>query len=173
MRFQIARQALLLMAVGCSTPRPAAQSRTDSLPLARGGLGCLELHGPDNRLVDNRYLGASPIVRLDSTRVPDTRDSAQGWYFRSLVRLDRDGRWLDASNPPQGSWPTWRLLSDSLFITFSNGRSGAFVVLALQGPMADTLRGHIGISSDVEGSSSAGAAWAIRAPACKVQDGAS
>ena len=103
-------------------------------------LGCYALYTEAGKLLDSSFHNASPLVRLDSNstgKVPTA--------LRSLARLDTAGTpldSLDAHSPFGRDWWT-DSLSDSVRLSFSDGFSGALVILAAPPGRADTLWGRI------------------------------
>jgi hypothetical protein len=124
----------------------AAQAPFDTVPPARLSLrteliGCYALSAGQHSLSQSEYYNASGLVRLDTSVAPQW---APPESFRMLVPLDSS---LEPTNPSRGHLgPTWWAdsLTDSVRLSFSNGFSGAFLVLlAPAGVRADTLRGRI------------------------------
>ena len=102
-------------------------------------LGCYALYTPAGKLLDSSFYNASPLVRLDSV---STGKGPMG--FRSLVRLDSAGTPIDPDprSPFGRDW--WAdSLSDSVRLSFSDGFSGAVVILAAPPGQRDTLWGRI------------------------------
>jgi hypothetical protein len=124
----------------------AAQAPFDTVPPARLSLraelvGCYALSAGHRPLTHPEYYNASGLVRLETSLA---RQSAPPESFRMLVPLDSS---LDPTNPgrrhPGPSW--WAdSLTDSVRLSFSNGFSGAFLVLLAPAEVrVDTLRGRI------------------------------
>jgi len=124
----------------------SACGRGESLPQPRDALraeliGCYALYTPAGKLLDSTFYNSSPLVRLDSTSLGISgRDTVPG-VFRRLVRLDPAGHPLDQHDPGFRSW--WAdSLSDSVRLSFSDGFSGAQVIIDAGG-RSDTLLGRI------------------------------
>jgi hypothetical protein len=139
----------LLLSWMVATPS-LAQGPLDSQPLSRISLrreliGCYALHVGRLWLPRAKYYNAAPFIRLDST--------LHAWQppigtIRKAVPLDSS---FDDIEVSKRLAPFWRAdsMSDSVRISFSNGFSGAFLVLAApQQPRADTLSGLIANSWD-------------------------
>jgi len=105
-------------------------------------LGCYALYSSSGKLLDSSFYNSSPLIELDSSVVGITaRDSRPG-IIRSMIRRDANGRVLTRSREWGRSW--WAdSLSDSIRISFSNGFSGAFVILNVPRGMPDTVWGRI------------------------------
>ena len=86
-------------------------------------VGCYELRGAKGDRVDSGYYGASPRVQLLSDSV---------FIWRVAARLDKTGRRIDPINSRSPFGPHWMVdsLSDSIWISFHNGFSGAAFILA-------------------------------------------
>ncbi len=107
-------------------------------------VGCYALYTPGGKLLDSTFYNASPLVRLDSSPLGITaRDTVPG-IFRRMVRLDRSGHPVDRMDSTSFSFRSWYAdsLSDSIRASFSDGFSGAEVILAAPGRV-DTLWGRI------------------------------
>ena len=108
-------------------------------------LGCYALFTPAGKLLDSSFYNSSPLVRLDSASTGITaRDTVPG-VFRSLLRLDATGRPLDPVDPQSWFGRDWWAdsLTDSIRLSFSDGFSGALVILAAPPTVADTMWGRI------------------------------
>lgn len=150
----------------CAACRPTA-SAAPALPVRLTSparlSGCYALYTVDGKSVDGRFYNASPLVRLDTQRIG--RVTAPGVY-RRLVRLDGAGNRLDAGEPRESFGPLWARAEkgDSIEISFSDGFSGAALVLGASG-VGDTLRGRIEEHWDLGPSTtSQGRAYAVRVP---------
>jgi len=122
--------------------------------------------GPGHLLSPDQFWHASPMVYLDSTPRPhvltDGRDL--GTARRMLIPLDSAGAPLRGDRPTGFLGPSWSAesLTDVLYISFSDGFSGAELILQAP-PGADTLRGRIVENSDVGPSTMArGRGMAVR-----------
>jgi hypothetical protein len=107
-------------------------------------VGYYALFGDDGQAVDSAYYNASPLVRLDTSAVGVTPHDDRPGVLRVLHRLDAAGRRLDAFDSRTAFGPVWSAdsLTDSIRISFSDGFSGAYFVLAASVSHLDTLRGH-------------------------------
>jgi hypothetical protein len=148
---------LLLVSAAC-TRGEALQQPRDALKTEL--IGCYALYTPAGKLLDSTFYNSSPLVRLDSTPLGITaRDTVPG-VFRRLVRLDSNGRPIDPDAPRFRAW--WAdSLTDSVRLSFSDGFSGAQVILAASG-RGDTLVGRIEEHWDFAPPNSRGRVRAIR-----------
>ena len=124
----------------------AAQAPFDTVPPARLSLraelvGCYALSAGEHPLSQSEYYNASGLVWLDTSVA---RQWAPSEAFRMLVPLDSS---LDpTSRSRRHVGPSWSAdsLTDSVRLSFSDGFSGAFLVLlAPAGVRVDTLRGRV------------------------------
>jgi hypothetical protein len=119
----------------------AAQTASAQGPSARGALrsellGCYELLAEPARPLYN----ATPGVRLDSAEVERT---SRGEY-RILRPLDSAGRPTQVPYPGPVAARWWvDSLTDSVWVSFVNGFSGATFVFAVPSARSDTLHGRV------------------------------
>src|SRR6266550_3729151 len=148
---------LLLVSSACTHGETLQQPR-DALRTEL--IGCYELYTAAGKLLDSTFYNSSPRVRLDSTALGITaRDTVPG-VFRRLVRLDPNGRPVDLDDPGFRAW--WAdSLTDSVRLSFSDGFSGAQVILAVAG-RGDTLLGRIEEHWDFAPPNSRGRVRAVR-----------
>lgn len=118
------------------TPRDAVRSEL---------LGCYAIYTAGGKLLDSTFYNSSPLVRLDSAIILSTdRDSSPGVY-RAALRLNKSASPLYHSRRAADFDAAWWAdsLSDSVRISFSDGFSGAQVILGAPRGRADTLLGRI------------------------------
>ncbi len=108
-------------------------------------LGCFALYTPRGKLLDSTFYNSSPRVRLDSLAVGITARDTMPGVVRRMWRLDAAGQRLDRDDPQSLFGRVWWAdsLTDSVRLSFSDGFSGAEVILAAPNPAADTLNGRI------------------------------
>jgi hypothetical protein len=133
---------LLVGAVCCCAPRENPDGRQGPRDQLRSELlGCYALYTASGKLLDSTFYRSSPFVRLDSNAMgASARDTFPG-IFRRLIRLDVSRRPSDPIDAPFSWWAD--SLSDSVRLSFSDGLSGAQVILAAPTPVTDTLFGRI------------------------------
>lgn len=127
-------------------------------------VGCYALWTGRGERVGSSFWNASPVIYLDSTPHQWTeRDTVPG-TLRMLVRLDTGGRPIDPpehrDNPFRGWWAD--SLTDSIRLSFSDGFSGAQLVLSGPSDGPDTLRGRIVELWDFQLPTKEGPAYATR-----------
>ena len=144
-RFSLRLVLCLVAAVACHARDEAQPFAAPRNALRVELLGCYALYMPNDRLLDSTFYNASPLVRLDSAPLGISgRDTMPG-VFRVFIRLDKDGSPLEPVDPQNHIGHAWWAdsLSDSIRVSFSDGFSGAVVILAAPPAAHDTLRGRI------------------------------
>jgi hypothetical protein len=130
-------------------------------------VGCYSLFTARGRRIDTTFYNASPRVRLDTARRdPRFRDSTH----RVMHALDTLG---NPSRTTRGSWPAWSAdsLSDTVYLSFSTGFSGASFAFAIPGGSRDTFHGRAVEYWDFTRPTNRGRAYAVRT-ACPQVDSA-
>jgi len=150
------KASILLGALALVLPSGAASQRSDSGPLFRSALredllGCYALYTRRGHLPDSSFYNASPLVRLDSDPAFGTERDSEPGTIRVMVRLDSTGQPLGPRHPHHALGPSWLVDSttDTLRLLFSDGFSGAAVIVVAARSSGDTLRGRIEEDWDV------------------------
>lgn len=116
--------------------------------LRRDLVGCYALMTAPGHLLDrHNFYNASPMVYLDSTPRPHILSTGRdlGTKERVLVQLDSAGDPIGGVQPTGILGPSWSTdsLTNTLYVSFSNGFSGAELILQAPLGRGDTLRGRI------------------------------
>jgi hypothetical protein len=116
----------------------------DGIP--SGLVGCYALYRGDGQAIDgHEFYNATHLVRLDTTSVGKRAEDTIPGTFRLLVPLDSAGKPVESVDPKNYIGPFWWAdsLTDSVRLTFSDGFSGASLVLEARKDRIDTLIGII------------------------------
>jgi len=136
--------------VGLPACAPKKDEGPDHEPVPRHALrseivGCYALFTGQGRRLDASFYNSSPVVRLESAVRARFDSNGPAGFLRIMVRLDTAGHRVDpiSSKAPLG--PSWWADSatDSVRFSFSNGFSGALVVVNAPPRAGDTLLGRI------------------------------
>ena len=120
--------------------------------LRRDLVGCFRLVGRSGHLLNHyEYYGATPMVSLDSTvqqhlsRYREDGSTEDGGTLWRLIPLDSSGHLAYKGWQPGEIGPSWAMdsLHDTLYLSFSDGFSGAELILWAPIGVGDTLRGRI------------------------------
>ena len=116
-------------------------------------VGCYKVMTAKGQLLDHHeFYNASPMAYLDSTaRWHKGRNGPDlGTPYRVLLQLDSTGRSLGFERPiSRGVYrydgPSWFVdsFTDTVYMSFSTGFSGAVLILGIPKIGEDTLRGRI------------------------------
>ncbi len=153
-RLATALWGMFLTACGCQ-PAPSiagGEFLRDGLrgELLRDGLraellGCYALYSEGGRPLGSTFYNGSPLVRLDTAVMGVTATDTFPGIVRVMTKLDAAGQPVGRVDSLRRAGPTWRAdsLSDSIRLSFSNGFSGATLVVAPLKQFSDTLLGRI------------------------------
>ena len=130
-------------------------------------VGCYSLFTARGRRIDSTFYNASPLVRLDTA---ERDDRSRNPTHRVMHALDTLG---NPSRTTRGLWAAWSAdsLSDTVYLSFSTGFSGAHFAFKIPADTRDTFHGRAVEYWDFTRPTDRGRAYAVRT-ACPQVDSA-